>query len=187
MLPGSASGVLDILHICITLPPQVHRWPSPPPCLRWVLQRSEDDSGGLLDAFQALGQQGSISVVEADVVGGCVGVLQTDSLANNKSYGLGLRLANDFGRRRLALGLVQHLVPSHAQESKTPQPSTDSAESHPAAVAHAQRRGNALGKDKLDPLMFDERKQTVAVLSHVAADLTDRGQLRAPIPACQGT
>jgi hypothetical protein len=38
-----------------------------------VLQRSEDDSGGLLDAFQALGQKGSISMVEVDIVGVMLG------------------------------------------------------------------------------------------------------------------
>src|ERR1700744_1460240 len=32
------------------------------------LQRGEDDVGGLLDDFQALGQQGSIALIKLDVV-----------------------------------------------------------------------------------------------------------------------
>lgn len=39
-------------------------------CVRIVVQSGKDDSGGLLDDFQTLGQQGSIAVVQVDAVGG---------------------------------------------------------------------------------------------------------------------
>src|SRR5216683_4449301 len=46
-----------------------------------------------------------------------------------------------------------------------------------SAVAHAESGRDVLGIDKLNALTFDERQQTVMVLSHVAIDFAHRGKL----------
>src|SRR6266851_3306759 len=48
-----------------------------------------------------------------------------------------------------------------------------------SAIAHAESGRDVLGKDKLNTLTFDERKQTIVVLSHVAIDFAHRGKIDA--------
>jgi hypothetical protein len=50
-------------------------------------------------------------------------------------------------------------------------------ECDPAAVAHLQRRRNALAKGKLDALFLHECEKTFTVLAYVAADLAYGGKL----------
>jgi hypothetical protein len=76
--------------VVITPPsPVLHRASS-----RWGrFQCGKDDGGGLLDDLQALGQQGSIAVVQVDVISGRGSGFETNCFADNEGDSLGLRLA----------------------------------------------------------------------------------------------
>ena len=74
------------------------------------LECGKDDGGGLLDDFQALGEQGSIAVVEVDVVSGGGPGFQTNRFGDHKGDSLGLGLTHNLGCGGAALGLVQHLM-----------------------------------------------------------------------------
>jgi len=58
-----------------------------------VFDCSENDSGGLLDHFQAFSEQRGIAVVQVDVISRCPAGLKSDGLSDHKSDGLGLGFA----------------------------------------------------------------------------------------------
>ena len=61
------------------------------------LQCGENDGGGLLDHFKALGEKGSVAVVERYVVRRSAAGLQSYGLAYNESNGLSLGFADCLG------------------------------------------------------------------------------------------
>ncbi len=72
------------------------------------MQCGKDDGGGLLDDFQALGEQGSIAVVQVDVVSGGGPGFETNRVGDHKGDSLGFGLTDNLGCGGAALGLVQH-------------------------------------------------------------------------------
>ena len=142
------------------------------------LQRGKDDGGGLLDDFQALGQKRSVAVVQVDVVGGCGSGFSPTALPTT----------NAMASASVSLTTLVVVVRRSALCNISCASSWTSVENSSAfdwpgrmailsAVAHAQRGGDVLGKDKLDALPLDERNKTVAVLAHVAVDLAHGGKL----------
>ena len=82
--------------------------------LDWLVhgrfQRREDDAGGLLDDFKALGEECRVAVIKLNVVGGCPPRIESNRPADHERDCLGLGLTHGLRGRRAALGLVQHLV-----------------------------------------------------------------------------
>jgi hypothetical protein len=117
-------------------------------------------------------------VVQVDVVGRCGTHFQSYRFAHHKGDGLGLCLPHNLRRGGATLGLVQHLMCQLMHErGEGFGLRLTGQDGDTSAVAHAERGRNVLGKDKLDALTLNERKQTVVVFAHVAIDLAHCGKI----------
>src|SRR5579863_2306975 len=78
---------------------------------RWLGGNAPEDHGsGLLNGFQALAQEIGVSVPKLDVVLGRGSVAQPNRLADHKSDGFRLGLADLLGGESAAFAAVQHFM-----------------------------------------------------------------------------
>src|SRR5579864_1498352 len=78
---------------------------------RWLGGNAPENHGsGLLNGFQTLAQEISVSVPKLDVVLGCGSVLKPDRLANYEGHGFGLGFADLLGGQRASVATAQHFV-----------------------------------------------------------------------------
>jgi hypothetical protein len=125
----------------------------------------ENDGSGVLDGFQTLSQQFSISAPNLDVILGCRSGLETNSLTNYKGHGFGLA---DLGGQHPAFASMQHLVADFMNQRGELLSGLHTGKQRDLpAVRRSLRWCNPVGEGQFDALRLHESEEPLAVYAHV--------------------